>query len=129
MWSPSQNSPLDTIHCPTYISIAGRTLGIPLLLSPSAANVISLLIIVTSPKCHPRSTWGTTKNRRGLNPASKGDVQSRLWNCGPETHARLMQSMWGIVVVENPLPPSHNSGPCDAHDPSDDSKPPRRKLR
>ena len=29
------------------------------------------------PKCRPRSTWGTRKNFRGLNPASKGDVQTR----------------------------------------------------
>ena len=105
MRSPSKHSPLDTIHCPTSVSIAGSTLGIPLPLSLSAANVISLLIIVTSPKCRPCSTWGTRKNCRGLNPASKGDVQTRWWNCGPKTQAQLIQSAWGIVVLENPSPP------------------------
>ena len=98
MWSPSKYSPLDIIHLSHLRFHCWKQPWNSSSLKPFSSDDVSILIVVTSPKCRPRSTnllLGTRKNRRGLNPASNGDIRARWCNCAPKTQARLMQSVRG----------------------------------
>ena len=54
MWFPSKYSPLDTIH---LSHLRFHCWKHPLNSSSLfSSDVVSLLIVITSPKCHPRST-------------------------------------------------------------------------
>ena len=78
----------------------------------------------------PICIWGTRKNRKGLNPSSNGDVRALWWNCAPKTHARFTQSARRYCRGEESIAsPTTIPVARDAHDLSDASKPPRRKMR
>ena len=53
MWSPSKYSPLDTIHLSHLRSHCWKYPWNSSSLKPFSSDVVSLLIVVTSPKCHP----------------------------------------------------------------------------
>jgi len=133
MWSPSKYSPFDTIHLSHLRFHRWKHPWNSSSLKPFSSDVVSRLIVVTSPKCRPRSTnlhLGNKKKHRRLNPANKGDVQAQWWNCAPKTHVRLMQSVWGHCCggESNASPPTIPVA-RDAHNLSEASKPPHRKLR
>ena len=129
MWSLSKYSPLDTIHLSHLLFHCWKHPWNSSSLKPFSSDIVSLLIVVTSPNAAPAAPiciWGTRKNFRGLNPASKGDFRARWWNCAPKTHARLMRiarghCRGGESIASPPTIPVAS----DAHDLSDASKPPR----
>ena len=129
MWSPSKYSPFDTIHLSHLCFRCWKHPWNSASRKPFSSDVISLLIVVTSPKFRPAEPvciWGIRKNHRELNPASNGDVRARWWNCAPKTHAPIMQNIRVHCRGEESIasPPTIPA----AHDLSDASKPPRRKL-
>jgi len=56
MWSPSKYYPLDTIHLSHLRFHCWKHPWNSSSLKPFSSDVLSLLIVVTSPKCRPRST-------------------------------------------------------------------------
>jgi len=83
------------------------------------------------PPLQHQFAFGEQEKLKGaLNPASKGDVRARWWNCAPKAHARLMRSARGHCrgeesIASPPIIPVAR----DAHDLPDASKPQRIKLR
>ena len=111
---PSKYSPLGTIHLSHLCFHCWKHPWNSSSLKPFSSNVISLLIIITFPKCRPHSTnlhLGNKKKLQGVNPASKGRCSSTVM----ELHAKNSRminaecagalSWWKIHRF-----PSHNSG-------------------
>jgi len=76
MWSPSKYSPLDTIHLFHLRFHCWKQPWNSSSLEPFSSHVVSLLIVVTSPKCRPRSTnlhFGNKKKSQGAKFVACGD--------------------------------------------------------